>query len=172
MQIFSGPDAAAVPGNCLPLGRIPLGMEVHCISLRPHGPGQLVRSAGTYAEVVGRSEDGKLVMVRFPSGEVRKINALCQATIGRVSNPLHQFRVLGKAGAARWLGRRPTVRGVVMNPPDHPHGGGRKGSAGMPSRSRTGVLAKGGFRTRRYDRNRLRWLVMSRHEARRKVRGY
>lgn len=165
-------QAEAVVGNCVPLRRIPVGMEIHNIEMRPGKGGQLVRSAGTAAQVTGRSEDEAYTFVRFPSGEVRMINSRCFATVGQVSNPLHKLTILGKAGASRWLGRRPTVRGVAMSPPDHPHAGGRKGSPAMPSRSRTGVFAKGGYRTRRYSHNRLKWIITTRHEARRKVRGH
>lgn len=161
-------QAEPLLGNAVPLRRVPIGTDVHNVELKPGNGARLVRAAGCSGTVVGRSEDELYTLVQFPSGEVRRVHSRCQAVIGQVSNPLHKLRILGKAGAKRWLGRRPKVRGVAMSPPDHPHAGGRKGSPAMPSRSRTGVFAKGGFRTRRYDRNRLNWIVTSRHGERRR----
>ncbi|CAG8649817.1 4658_t:CDS:1, partial [Paraglomus occultum] len=136
--------AALERGNCLPLRMIPQGTTIHCISLRPDGPGILCRSAGTSAQIIHTGSKG-YSQVRLNSGEVRLIHVDCCATIGTVSNPDHQHRMLGKAGRSRWLGIRPTVRGVAMNSVDHPHGGGRGKSKGNRHPvSPWGVLAKGG----------------------------
>ncbi|KAJ8701748.1 mitochondrial 54S ribosomal protein rml2 [Pleurotus ostreatus] len=113
------------PGNVLPLRLIPPGTVIHNISLSPQGPGLLVRSAGSFGQVITHEDSGRYTHVRLQSGEVRKVLQECCATIGKVSNPLWKSRQLGKAGRARWLGRRPSVRGVAMNANDHPHGGGR-----------------------------------------------
>lgn len=113
------------PGNVLPLRLIPPGTMVHNVALKPFGPGILVRSAGSFGQVVAHEENGKYSQVRLQSGEVRKVLKDCCASIGKVSNPLWKNRSLGKAGRSRWLGRRPSVRGVAMNACDHPHGGGR-----------------------------------------------
>jgi len=120
--IESGENADIKVGNALPLANIPVGTIIHNIELKPGKGGQLVRSAGTEAQVLGR--EGKYVLVRLASGEVRKILAACRATIGQVGNEEHELVRIGKAGRARWLGRRPSVRGSAMNPVDHPHGGG------------------------------------------------
>jgi large subunit ribosomal protein L2 len=120
--IVSGPDADIKVGNALPLANIPMGTTIHNIEMKPGKGGQLVRSAGTSAQVLGR--EGKYVIVRLQSGEVRLILATCRATIGQVGNEQHELINIGKAGRSRWLGKRPTVRGSVMNPNDHPHGGG------------------------------------------------
>ena len=122
MEIMSGPEADIKVGNALPLINIPVGTVVHNIELKPGKGGQLVRSAGTSAQVLGR--DGQYVMIRLNSGEVRKILAQCRASIGQVGNEHHELVNIGKAGRSRWLGKRSTVRGSVMNPNDHPHGGG------------------------------------------------
>ncbi|TFK56425.1 mitochondrial ribosomal protein subunit L2 [Heliocybe sulcata] len=137
------------PGNVLPLRLIPTGTIIHCISLRPERPGILVRAAGTFGQVVAHDDGGKYTLVRLQSGEVRKVLQDCSATIGKVSNPLWRNRQLGKAGRSRWLGRRPTVRGVAMNPVDHPHGGGRGKSKGnKQARSVWGWVSRG-VRTRK-----------------------
>ncbi|MER2127460.1 50S ribosomal protein L2 [Solibacillus sp. FSL H8-0523] len=120
--ILSGPEADIKVGNALPLVNIPMGTTIHNIEMKPGKGGQLVRSAGTSAQVLGR--EGKYVIVRLQSGEVRLILANCRATIGQVGNEQHELINIGKAGRSRWLGKRPTVRGSVMNPNDHPHGGG------------------------------------------------
>ena len=120
--IVSGPEADIKVGNALPLANIPMGTTIHNIELKPGKGGQLVRSAGTSAQVLGRED--KYVIVRLQSGEVRLILATCRATIGQVGNEQHELVNIGKAGRSRWLGKRPTVRGSVMNPNDHPHGGG------------------------------------------------
>ena len=121
-QIMSGVEADIKAGNALPLSNIPMGSTIHNIELKPGGGGQLVRSAGTSAQVLGK--EGKYVTVRLQSGEVRMILATCRATIGSVGNEQHELINIGKAGRNRWKGNRPTVRGSVMNPNDHPHGGG------------------------------------------------
>ncbi|MDN7247516.1 50S ribosomal protein L2 [Planococcus shenhongbingii] len=121
-QIMSGIEADIKAGNALPLSNIPMGSTIHNIELKPGGGGQLVRSAGTSAQVLGK--EGKYVTVRLQSGEVRMILATCRATIGAVGNEQHELINIGKAGRNRWLGKRSTVRGSVMNPNDHPHGGG------------------------------------------------
>ncbi|EFI66314.1 50S ribosomal protein L2 [Lysinibacillus fusiformis ZC1] len=120
--IVSGPDADIKVGNTLPLANIPMGTTIHNIELKPGKGGQLVRSAGTSAQVLGRED--KYVIVRLQSGEVRLVLATCRATIGQVGNEQHELVHIGKAGRSRWLGKRPEVRGSVMNPNDHPHGGG------------------------------------------------
>ncbi|MCJ8009722.1 50S ribosomal protein L2 [Lederbergia wuyishanensis] len=123
MEVMSGPDADIKVGNALPLANIPVGTVVHNIELKPGKGGQLVRSAGTSAQVLGK-EGTKYVLVRLNSGEVRMILATCRASIGQVGNEQHELVNIGKAGRSRWLGKRPHVRGSVMNPNDHPHGGG------------------------------------------------
>src|SRR5690554_6299156 len=121
-RIESGVNAAIKKGNALPLRNIPLGPTVHCIELKPGKGAQIARSAGTSAQLVAR--EGNYATLRLRSGEMRKVLAECRATLGEVSNSEHSLRQLGKAGAKRWRGVRPTVRGVAMNPVDHPHGGG------------------------------------------------
>ncbi|MGE7623966.1 50S ribosomal protein L2 [Viridibacillus sp. NPDC096237] len=122
MTILSGADVDIKVGNALPLENIPMGTTIHNIEMKPGKGGQLVRSAGTSAQILGK--EGKYVIVRLQSGEVRMILATCRATIGQVGNEQHELINIGKAGRTRWLGKRPTVRGSVMNPNDHPHGGG------------------------------------------------
>ncbi|RLQ84804.1 50S ribosomal protein L2 [Planomicrobium sp. Y74] len=121
-QIMSGPEADFKPGNAMALSGIPMGSTIHNIEMKPGAGGQLVRSAGTSAQILGK--EGKYVTVRLQSGEVRMILATCRATIGAVGNEQHELINIGKAGRNRWKGNRPTVRGSVMNPNDHPHGGG------------------------------------------------
>lgn len=120
--VISGPNVPIEIGNALPLEKIPLGTAVHNIELKPNKGGQIVRAAGTYAQIVAK--DGKLITLKLPSSEVRIIDQKCYATIGQVGNIDYSNITIGKAGRNRWLGKRPTVRGVVMNPVDHPHGGG------------------------------------------------
>jgi large subunit ribosomal protein L2 len=139
--ILSGSDIAPEIGNSLPLQVIPIGTIVSCIEMQPGKGAALARSAGTYAQILGR--ESKYVILKTPSGETRMILGSCIATVGAVSNPDHMNESLGKAGRHRWLGRRPRVRGVVMNPVDHPMGGGEGRSSGGHPRSRTGLLAKG-----------------------------
>lgn len=120
--IVSGPESDIKIGNCLPLKNIPLGTLIHNIELKIGKGGQVVRSAGTSAQLMAK--EGDYALVRMPSGEIRKIHINCRATIGEVSNLDHENRTIGKAGRSRWMGIRPNNRGVVMNPNDHPHGGG------------------------------------------------
>ena len=122
MTIMSGPEVDIKVGNALPLQNIPMGSTIHNIEMKPGKGGQLVRSAGTSAQVLGKED--KYVIIRLQSGEVRMILGTCRATIGQVGNEQHELINIGKAGRNRWLGKRPTVRGSVMNPNDHPHGGG------------------------------------------------
>jgi large subunit ribosomal protein L2 len=142
----SGTDAGIKPGNCLPLANIPVGTQVHCIEMKPGKGAQIARGAGATAQLLAR--EGVYATLRLRSGEMRKIHVHCRATIGEVGNTEHGLRSLGKAGASRWRGVRPTVRGVVMNPVDHPHGGGEgRTSGGRHPVSPWGVPTKG-YRTR------------------------
>ena len=144
--IFSGPESTFDVGNALPLSRIPLGTLVHNIELTIGKGGQLARSAGSFAQVMAK--EGNYVTLRLPSGEVRMVHHKCYATIGEVGNAEHENIVSGKAGRSRWLGRRPKVRGVAMNPVDHPHGGGEgRTSGGRHPVSPWGWKTKG-FKTR------------------------
>src|SRR5215207_3078734 len=120
--VVSGERVDVKPGNSMPLRSMPLGTIVHNVEMKPGKGGQIARSAGTYVQLVGREQG--YALLRMTSGEMRMVRAECRATIGAVSNPDHQNIVIGKAGRNRWLGRRPSVRGVAMNPIDHPHGGG------------------------------------------------
>lgn len=141
-EILSGPGIAPEVGNSLPLSDIPLGTIVHNIELKPGKGAAITRSAGSYAQLVAR--EGKYSTLKLPSGEMRLVLNTCYATVGTVSNNDHMNVRLGKAGRNRWLGRRPRVRGVVMNPVDHPMGGGEGRSSGGHPRSRNGLYAKGG----------------------------
>jgi large subunit ribosomal protein L2 len=146
MQLISGSDAPIKVGNALPLRNIPVGSTVHCIELQPGKGAQLARSAGTSVQLLAR--EGSYAQLRLRSGEVRRVHVDCKATLGEVGNGEHSLRSIGKAGAMRWRGVRPTVRGVVMNPVDHPHGGGEgKTAAGMNPVSPWGTPTKG-YRTR------------------------
>jgi large subunit ribosomal protein L2 len=127
-QLVSGVDAPIKAGNCLPLRNIPTGTTIHCVELKPGKGAQMARSAGSSAQLVAK--EGSYAMLRLRSGEIRRVLADCKATIGEVSNSQHSLRSLGKAGAKRWRGIRPTVRGVAMNPVDHPHGGGEGRTSG------------------------------------------
>ncbi|AFU99016.1 50S ribosomal protein L2 [Simiduia agarivorans] len=145
-QILSGEAAPIKAGNTLPLRNIPVGAVIHCIELKPGKGAQMVRSAGTSAQLVAR--DGAYATLRLRSGEMRKVLSECRATLGEVSNSEHSLRSLGKAGAKRWRGVRPTVRGVAMNPVDHPHGGGEgRTSGGRHPVTPWGVPTKG-YKTR------------------------
>jgi large subunit ribosomal protein L2 len=139
--VVSGEKVAPEVGNTLPLSSMPLGTIIHNIELKPGNGAELARSAGTYAQLLAR--DGKYATIKLPSGEMRMVLAKCLATVGSVSNADHMNVNLGKAGRHRWLGRRPRVRGVAMNPVDHPMGGGEGRSSGGHPRSRKGLLAKG-----------------------------
>ena len=157
--IVSGEKVAPEVGNTLPLSKIPLGTLIHNIELTPGRGGILARSAGSYAQLAAR--EGKYVTVKLPSGETRIILTTCLATIGTVSNPEHNLQISGKAGRSRWLGRRPRVRGVVMNPVDHPMGGGEGRSSGGHPRSRNGIPAKG-FKTRKKTKFSNKYIVEKR----------
>jgi len=144
--VISSPDADIKPGNTLPIANIPLGSTIHNVELRPGKGGQICRSAGTQAQLVAR--EGKYALVKLASGEVRRILVACRASIGQVGNIEHESITIGKAGRSRWLGKRPNVRGVAMNPVDHPLGGGEgKSSGGRHPCSPWGVPTKG-YKTR------------------------
>lgn len=140
-QILSGKNATPDVGNALFLSDIPLGSVIHAVEMVPGKGAALARSAGTSGVLMGR--EGKYAIVKLPSGEVRRILLTCKAVMGTTSNPDHGLQVLGKAGRKRWLGRRPRVRGVAMNPVDHPMGGGEGRASGGHPQSRTGIMAKG-----------------------------
>tara|TARA_B100000902_G_C27290997_1_gene907130 strand:+ start:967 stop:1791 length:825 start_codon:yes stop_codon:yes gene_type:complete len=144
-EIVSGEKVAPEVGNALPLANMPLGTIVHNIELNPNQGGKFARSAGTYAQL--SAKEGKYAVLKMPSGEVRMVLQTCMATVGTVGNSDHFLERSGKAGRSRWLGRRPRVRGVAMNPVDHPMGGGEGRASGGHPRSRTGVPAKG-YKTR------------------------
>lgn len=149
-KIISGESVDIKPGNTMPLRNIPVGSVIHCIELKPGKGAQLARSAGTSAQLVAR--EGTYATLRLRSGEMRKVLAECRATLGEVGNHEHSLRQLGKAGAARWRGVRPTVRGVAMNPVDHPHGGGEgRTSGGRHPVTPWGVPTKG-YKTRKNKR--------------------
>jgi large subunit ribosomal protein L2 len=152
--VESGPDADIKPGNTLPLSHIPLGTQIHNIEMRLGKGGQMVRSAGTYAQLMAKED--AYALIKMPSGEVRMVLLKCKATIGQIGNVAHENKSLGKAGRKRWLGRRPKVRGVAMNPVDHPMGGGEgRSSGGRHPCSPWGWPTKG-FKTRRRKKsNRL-----------------
>lgn len=160
-SVISSESAEIKPGNTMLLKNIPVGTVVHNVEMKISGGAQLCRAAGTYAQVVGR--DVGFIIVRLSSGEVRYINPLCKATIGAVSNPDNKNEKLGKAGRVRWLGIRPSVRGVAMNPIDHPHGGGNgKTSSGRPPVSFSGVLAKG-YKTRSLKKASNKFIIKHRN---------
>lgn len=155
-KIVSGEKTAPEIGNAMKLSEIPLGTIISCIELRPGQGANIARSAGTFAQLMAK--DGKFVTIKMPSGETRMILATCMATIGAVSNSDHQLLVSGKAGRSRWLGRRPRTRPVVMNPVDHPMGGGEGRASGGHPRSRNGIPAKG-YRTRSLTKDSNRYIV-------------
>lgn len=155
-QVVSGADAAPEVGNSLPLGKIPVGTVIHNIELRPGQGAKLVRSAGTFAQLTSR--EGTYVVIRMPSGETRRILGACRATVGSVGNSDHALERSGKAGRSRWLGRRPHTRGVVMNPVDHPMGGGEGRASGGHPRSRTGLYAKG-LKTRAPKKHSSKYII-------------
>ncbi len=149
-SLVSGSDAPIKSGNCLPMRNIPVGTVLHCAELKPGKGAQIARSAGTTVQLVAK--EGRHAMLRLRSGEQRLVLADCKATIGEVSNSEHSLRVLGKAGATRWRGKRPSVRGCVMNPVDHPHGGGEgRSSGGRHPVTPWGVPTKG-YKTRKNKR--------------------
>ncbi|GAD05008.1 50S ribosomal protein L2 [Porphyromonas crevioricanis] len=154
--VMSGEMAAPEIGNALPLAKIPVGTIIHNIELRPQQGGKLVRSAGTFAQLTSREE--KYVVIRMPSGETRRILSACKATIGGIGNKDHSLECSGKAGRTRWLGRRPRVRGVAMNPVDHPMGGGEGRASGGHPRSRKGLYAKG-LKTRAPKKHSSKYII-------------
>jgi len=158
-EVMSGTNAAPEIGNALYISDIPLGTIIHNIELNPRQGGKLARSAGTYGQLTAK--EGKYGVVKMPSGEVRMILLTCMATIGTVSNSDHSLERSGKAGRSRWLGRRPRVRGVAMNPVDHPMGGGEGRSSGGHPRSRKGLPAKG-YKTRSKTKSSNKFIVEKR----------
>jgi len=159
-SVVSGKDVEPMTGNALPLERIPLGVLIHNIELQPGNGGQLVRTAGSGAQLMSR--EGTMAQIRLPSGEIRLVSVRCFATVGQVGNTEHSSISLGKAGRKRWLGIRPTVRGVAMNPVDHPMGGGEgRTSGGGHPRSPWGKLSKGG-KTRQRRKPTSRFIVKRR----------
>ncbi len=161
--LLSGAASPIKAGNCLPLRNIPLGSTIHCVEMKPGKGAQLARSAGTSVQLVAR--EGNYATLRLRSGEMRKILADCRATLGEVSNGEHNLRSLGKAGAKRWRGVRPTVRGVAMNPVDHPHGGGEgRTSGGRHPVSPWGTPTKG-YKTRTNKRT-TKMIVRRRNSSR------
>ena len=161
VTLMSGPAAPIKPGNSLPLRNIPVGSQVHCVELRPGKGAQLARSAGATVQLVAR--EGTYATLRLRSGEIRKVHVDCKATVGAVGNEEHNLRSLGKAGAKRWVGVRPTVRGVAMNPVDHPHGGGEgRTSGGRHPVSPWGIPTKG-YKTR--SNKRTDKLIVRRRKA-------
>ncbi len=157
--IISGTGVAPEVGNALPLSEIPLGTVVHAIELYPGQGAAMARSAGTYAQLLAR--EGKFAIIKLPSGETRMVLVTCRATVGVVSNVDHNLESSGKAGRNRWLGRRPHNRGVVMNPVDHPMGGGEGRQSGGHPRSRTGILAKG-YKTRNPKKTTSKFIISKR----------
>jgi len=161
-KLLSGKEAQPNIGNALFLKDIPLGTAIHAIEMQPGKGAAMARSAGTNATLMGR--EGKYGVVRLPSGEVRRVLLTCKATMGSTSNPDHGLEVLGKAGRKRWIGRRPRVRGVAMNPVDHPMGGGEGRASGGHPRSRTGKPAKG-YKTRSRTKMSNRLIVSRRNKS-------
>ncbi|AKI97890.1 50S ribosomal protein L2 [Kosmotoga pacifica] len=159
--VMNGPDAEITVGNALPLENIPVGTIVHNIEFQPGKGGQIARSAGTYAQLMAK--EGKYALLRMPSGELRKVLVKCMATIGMVGNEDHSNEVHGKAGRKRWLGIRPTVRGMTMNPVDHPMGGGEGRSKGHIPQSPWGMPAKG-YKTRRRKKPSDKLIVKRRNQ--------
>lgn len=154
--VVSGADVAPEVGNALPMANIPVGTLIHNIELRPGQGAFMARSAGTFAQLISR--EGDYVIVKLPSGETRKILAACKATVGVVGNSEHSLEQSGKAGRSRWLGRRPRNRGVVMNPVDHPMGGGEGRASGGHPRSRKGLYSKG-LKTRSPKKNSSKYII-------------
>ncbi|MDX1412001.1 MAG: 50S ribosomal protein L2 [Nitrospirales bacterium] len=160
-MLHSGPEADVKVGNALPLASMPLGAVIHNIELRPGKGGQLVRSAGASAQVMGR--EGAYVQIRLVSGEMRRVLGSCMATVGQVGNVDHGNISVGKAGRSRWLGRRPHVRGVVMNPVDHPHGGGEgKAGQGNPHPVSPWGLPTKGYKTRKRKKPSSQFIISRR----------
>jgi large subunit ribosomal protein L2 len=160
--IESGPEADIKPGSSLELAKVPVGTQVHAIEMKAGGGAKMVRSAGTSAQLVAK--EGDYALLRLPSGELRNVRKECKATIGVVGNAQHENVTLGKAGRSRWLGRRPSVRGIAMNPIDHPHGGGEGRSKGNHPTTPWGKPAKG-YRTRR-NKQSTKYIVARRKKRR------
>src|SRR5699024_6028355 len=159
--VESGNDADIKVGNALELGKIPVGTVIHNVELKPGAGGQLARSAGTEAQILGR--EGKYTLVRLASGEVRLILTTCRATIGQVGNVEHELITIGKAGRSRWLGKRSSVRGTAMNPVDHPHGGGEgRTGIGMPSPVSPWGQPTLGYKTRKRSKASNKYIVRER----------
>lgn len=161
-KVMSGSKAAPNPGNALFLRDIPLGTSIHAIELAPGRGASLVRSAGTSATMLGRED--RFAVIKLPSGETRRVLLTCKATMGTCSNPDHGLATLGKAGSNRWLGNRPRVRGVAMNPVDHPMGGGEGRASGGHPRSRKGAIAKGA-KTRNNKKYSTKLIISKRKSA-------
>ena len=157
--VISGSEATPEVGNAMPMASIPVGTIIHNIEIHPGQGAKLVRSAGTFAQLV--SKEGDYAILKMPSGEIRKILATCKATIGSVGNSDHALEKSGKAGRSRWLGRRPHNRGVTMNPVDHPMGGGEGRQSGGHPRSRTGLSAKG-LKTRAPKKHSSKYIIEKR----------
>jgi len=163
-EIVAGPEAPVAVGNALPLKRLPLGTEVHNIEMIPGAGGKVARGAGMAAQLLAK--EGRWAQIRMPSGEIRRFNVECFATVGQVGNIEHENIEIGKAGRTRWLGRRPHNRGTVMNPCDHPHGGGEgKSNSGRPPCSPWGIQAKG-YRTRKKHTPTDKFIVRRRKSGR------
>ena len=162
VMLMSGPDAEIRIGNTLPLRKIPLGTMVHSIEMKPGKGAQIARSAGTSCQIMAREKE--MITLKLPSSEIRIINENCMATIGQVGNLDHSNVVLGKAGKSRWIGRRPKVRGVVMNPHDHPHGGGEgRSSGGRHPVTPWGVPTKG-YKTRKVNKQSDKFIIKRRQK--------
>lgn len=155
-KVVSGENVAPEVGNTLPLAKIPVGTLIHCIELKPGQGAVMARSAGTFAQLTSR--EGDYAIIKLPSGETRKVLLACRATVGVVGNSDHALEQSGKAGRSRWLGRRPHNRGVVMNPVDHPMGGGEGRQSGGHPRSRTGLYAKG-LKTRSPKKHSSKYII-------------
>lgn len=165
MKVLSGKEALPEVGHAMYLSDIPLGTNIHAIEMTPGKGAALARSAGTNGVLMGR--EGKYAIVKLPSGEVRRVLMTCKATIGSTSNPDHGLQVYAKAGRKRWMGRRPRVRGVAMNPVDHPMGGGEGRASGGHPRSRTGIMAKG-QKTRNPNKKSSKLIIASRKKKNKK----
>ncbi|MCH7477995.1 MAG: 50S ribosomal protein L2 [SAR324 cluster bacterium] len=160
MEIFSGVEVEFQVGNCLPLAKIPLGTVIHNVEMTPGKGGQIARGAGNSCQLLAK--EGRFAVLRLPSGEMRRVPIECRATIGLVGNTDHNNISIGKAGRSRWLGRRPKVRGVAMNPVDHPHGGGEgRTSGGRHPVSPWGVPTKG-HRTRKKNHRTNKYIIRRR----------
>jgi len=161
-RVVSGPDAEIRPGNALPLEKIPLGTLVHNVEMTPGKGGQIARSAGVSCQLMAR--EGNYALLKMPSGELRRVHVRCYATIGVVGNEDHKNETYGKAGRSRWMGRKPHVRGIAMNPVDHPHGGGEGRGKGHNPTSPWGIPAKG-YKTRRGRKSSDKFIVRGRNKS-------